>query len=61
MLSIMQAWVAQGKLNASIGLWPVHFAFSAMAVYLFYRRAHQLPIAPKLLTTRWFKIPTKGS
>jgi lipopolysaccharide export system permease protein len=59
MLSIMQAWVAQGKLNASIGLWPVHFIFSMMAFYLFYRRAHQLPMAPKFLTTNWFKISTK--
>lgn len=59
MLSIMQAWVAQGKFNASLGLWPVHFIFAMMAVYLFYRRAQQLPVAPKILTTNWFKIGTK--
>ena len=60
MLSIMQAWLAQGKMSASIGLWPVHFLFSMMAIYLFYRRAHQLPIAPKILTTSWFKLPVKS-
>ena len=60
MLSIMQAWVAQGKLNASIGLWPVHFLFSMMALYLFYRRAHQLPMIPKILTTNWFNISKKS-
>ncbi len=60
MLSIMQAWVAQGKLNAAIGLWPVHLVFLMMAVYLFYRRMHQLPVTPKMLTPNWLRIFTKA-
>ena len=55
MLSIMQARVAQGKLDATIGLWPVHLIFLMMAVYLFYRRANQLPVVPEIFTIRWFK------
>ena len=55
MLSIMQAWVAQGKVNNHIGLWPVHLIFIALAAYMFYRRVHQLPLLPNILT----KIFTK--
>jgi lipopolysaccharide export system permease protein len=48
MLSIFQAWITQGKLNAMIGLWPVHLLFLVMTYYLFYRRNHLLPLMPKL-------------
>ncbi len=47
LLSIMQAWVAQGKLNPMIGLWPVHGFVLALAVYLFYRRLFLLPLLPR--------------
>lgn len=47
LLSIMQAWVAQGKLSPVIGLWPVHGAVLALAVYLFYRRLFLLPLLPR--------------
>ena len=50
MLSIFQAWVTQGKLNALIGLWPVHVFFLSLAIYLFYRRYHLLPLLPSWLT-----------
>jgi len=50
MLSIFQAWVTQGKLNAMIGLWPVHLIFLMLAFYLFYRRNHLLPLIPNFLT-----------
>jgi len=46
-LSILQAWVAQGKLSPLIGLWPVHALFLALVVYLFYRRILLLPIMPR--------------
>lgn len=51
LLSIFQAWVAQGKLNPMIGLWPVHLVFLVMTFYLFYRRALHLPLIglPKFL------------
>jgi lipopolysaccharide export system permease protein len=48
MLSIFQAWITQGKINAMIGLWPVHLLFLMMTYYLFYRRNHLLPLMPKL-------------
>ena len=47
MISIIQAWLAQGKLNPIIGLWPVHLIFLALTIYLFYRRAFQLPLLPR--------------
>lgn len=48
MLSIFQAWVAQGKLSLVIGLWPVHVCFLLLTVYMFYRRLFQLPLIPRL-------------
>lgn len=48
LLSIMQAWVAQGKLSPIIGLWPVHATVLALAAYLFYRRLFLLPLMPRL-------------
>lgn len=59
LLSIMQAWVAQGKINAIVGLWPVHLLFLSFATYMFYRRALQLPILPTPLLAIWSKIYTK--
>jgi lipopolysaccharide export system permease protein len=47
MISITQAWLAQGRLSPIIGLWPVHLIFISLTVYLFYRRAFQLPILPR--------------
>ena len=47
LISILQAWVAQGKLSPLIGLWPAHGAVLALAVYLFYRRLFLLPLMPR--------------
>lgn len=55
LLSIFQAWVAQGKLNTFIGLWPVHLFFIALTIYMFYRRGRQLPILPSIYSMRWLK------
>ena len=48
LLSIMQAWVAQGKINPIVGLWPVHIFFLSLTVYMFYRRILQKPLMPSL-------------
>ncbi|HEX5539358.1 MAG TPA: LptF/LptG family permease, partial [Methylophilaceae bacterium] len=48
LLSIMQAWLAQGKIEPVIGLWPVHLFFLLLMVYMFYRRLFQLPLIPRL-------------
>ncbi|CAG0985043.1 Lipopolysaccharide export system permease protein LptF [Methylophilaceae bacterium] len=48
LLSIMQAWLAQGKLSPLVGLWPVHLFFLALTAYMLYRRLFQLPLIPRL-------------
>jgi lipopolysaccharide export system permease protein len=53
LLSIMQAWVSQGRVHEIIGLWPVHALFLLLTIYMFYRRARQLPMLPHFLTFRW--------
>lgn len=51
LLSIMQAWVTQGKIPALVGLWPVHVLFVLITFYLFYRRSMQKSIFPELLSS----------
>lgn len=53
LLSIVQAWVAEGKLNGTIGLWPVHAMFLGITLYMFYRRGRQLPMLPGFLIFSW--------
>jgi lipopolysaccharide export system permease protein len=38
LMSITQAWVAQGKLSPAIGLWPVHGLMALILFLMFYRR-----------------------
>ncbi len=38
LLSIFQAWTAQGKIPGWLGLWPVHGAMVAILAFLFYRQ-----------------------
>ena len=64
MLSIFQAWVTQGRLDAMLGLWPVHAMFLALTFYMFYRRNHLLPLLPQLnilkrLMNFWKKTQTR--
>ncbi len=59
LLSIMYAWIIQDKVHFIVGLWPVHLVFVALVVYMFYRRALQLPILPVFLfnvfSVSWLK------
>jgi len=48
MISIAQAWLVQEKISPIIVLWPVHLIFLSLTIYLFYRRASQLPLMPRL-------------
>ena len=48
LISIAQAWISQGRVAGVVGLWPVHAAFLALTLYMFYRRAFQLPVFPQL-------------
>ena len=64
MLSIFQAWITQGRLDATLGLWPVHAMFLALTFYMFYRRNHLLPLLPQLnilkrLMNFWKKTQTR--
>lgn len=59
MLSIMQAWIAHDKINAIIGLWPVHLIFLMFTIYMFYRRVYQLPILPDLFYSTWLNLQAK--
>jgi lipopolysaccharide export system permease protein len=42
LLSISQAWVAQGKLSFGVGVWAVHVGMFLLLVILFYRRQNPL-------------------
>jgi lipopolysaccharide export system permease protein len=42
LLSIVQAWIAQGRLAPAIGFWVVHAVMLALALALFSRRAFAL-------------------
>ncbi|MBM3350189.1 MAG: LPS export ABC transporter permease LptF [Betaproteobacteria bacterium] len=61
LLSIMQAWIVQGKINGFVGLWPVHLLFLSITLYLFYRRAQQRPILPDTWLTLWGAKSRKSS
>jgi lipopolysaccharide export system permease protein len=42
LLSVSQAWVAQGKLRFEIGVWAVHVGMFLLLIVLFYRRQNPL-------------------
>jgi len=48
LLSVTQAWVAQGKLSPWVGLWSVHLVMALVVTYLFYRRLSVVPILSRL-------------
>ena len=42
LLSIFQAWTAQGKIPGWLGLWPVHGAMILIVAVLFYKQLYGL-------------------
>ncbi|HET6263818.1 MAG TPA: LPS export ABC transporter permease LptF [Usitatibacter sp.] len=42
LLSVFQAYTAQGKIPAWLGLWPVHLTMIAIVAFLFYRQLYGL-------------------
>jgi lipopolysaccharide export system permease protein len=38
LLSLTQAWIAQGRISFAVGVWLVHFIAIAIGVFLFYRK-----------------------
>lgn len=55
-LSIMQAWVGQGKISATIGLWPIHLLFLLVTLFLFYQRLSQQSVISRLVPWQLFRI-----
>ena len=47
LLSIFQAWTAQGKVPTWVGLWPVHLAVVALLAILLSRQ---------MVSRRWFML-----
>jgi lipopolysaccharide export system permease protein len=45
-LSIFQAWTAQGKIPGWMGLWPVHATMVVILLFLFYRQLYGLRRLP---------------
>ncbi len=56
LLSIIQAWIAQDKINALIGLWPVHLLFTVLVSYMMYQRIKQRPLLPSISCPSWLKF-----
>jgi lipopolysaccharide export system permease protein len=50
LMSICQAWIAQGKISPWVGLWPVHLGVILIAVVLFLRRSRLLSFPRRGLT-----------
>jgi lipopolysaccharide export system permease protein len=46
LLGVADAMLKRGRVPAELGLWWVHAAFLAIGVYLFWRRANNLPLLP---------------
>jgi lipopolysaccharide export system permease protein len=42
LLSVSQAWVAQGRISFGIGVWVVHLAMFVLLVVMFVRRQNPL-------------------
>jgi lipopolysaccharide export system permease protein len=48
LLGIADAMLKRGRVPDELGLWWVHAVFLALGVYLFWRRANNLPLLPAL-------------
>ena len=53
LMSIAQAWVAQGKLSPLIGLWPVHAFMALTLLAMFYHRLNNRKRWRLSLPARW--------
>lgn len=53
LMSIAQAWVAQGKLSPLIGLWPIHAFMALTLLAMFYHRLNNRKRWRLSLPARW--------
>ncbi len=53
LMSIAQAWVAQGKLSPLIGLWPIHAFMALTLLTMFYHRLNNRKRWRLSLPARW--------
>lgn len=56
-LSVVQAWVQQGRLSFATGVWLAHAAVAAIVVLLFVRRVYLLRWLPRWATRRRAPAP----
>lgn len=49
MLSVVSAWIGQGRVSFSLGVWVVHAGLAVVIVFLFWRRI--------ALPRRWLRLP----
>jgi lipopolysaccharide export system permease protein len=55
--SLVQAWIAQGRLDFAIGVWVTHAAVLAIAAWLFWRRTSLVRLWPRLRPVRGTRAP----
>ena len=46
LLGVADAMLKRGRVPAGLGLWWVHAVFLVIGIYLFWRRANNLPLLP---------------
>ena len=59
LLSIFQAWTAQGRIAPWIGLWPVHLTMIALVIFLFWKQLYGFGfLIPRRAAARASASPT---
>jgi lipopolysaccharide export system permease protein len=61
MTSIVQVWVARGRLDFAIGVWITHAAVLLLAAFLFWRRTSLVRIWPRALTLSSIRMRLAGT
>jgi lipopolysaccharide export system permease protein len=59
--SVVQAWVAQGRLDFAVGVWVTHVAVLAVAGWLFWRRTSLVRLWPRLRLRRQPRLVPGGA
>jgi lipopolysaccharide export system permease protein len=61
MTSIVQVWIARGRLDFSIGVWITHAAVLLLAAFLFWRRTSLVRLWPRALTISAIRMRLAGT
>ena len=60
-MSVVQAWVQQGRVPFSVGVWLTHAAVLAIAVVLFARRVYWQRWLPRRLSWRYWMAQRRAA